>query len=169
MRINIFGGPGSGKSTFAAKVFSQMKVYGMNVELINEYVKFWTYIDRQPSSFDQVYIFGKQLHKEDKALQKFDHIITDSPLLMQMVYCPKFLQDYLLGIEAEFERVYNSLNIFIDRGNKQFEQAGRFHNEKESKKLDEQIKELLDGLHAPYIVVDQDSGIEELEQYIDCK
>jgi adenylate kinase family enzyme len=34
--INIFGGPGAGKSTTAAALFAEMKRRGMNVELATE-------------------------------------------------------------------------------------------------------------------------------------
>lgn len=37
--INLFGGPGSGKSTGAAYIFSQLKMKGINCELITEYAK----------------------------------------------------------------------------------------------------------------------------------
>ena len=37
--INLFGAPGAGKSTGAAYIFSLLKMYGINAELITEYAK----------------------------------------------------------------------------------------------------------------------------------
>ena len=37
--INLFGGPGCGKSTGAAYVFSKLKMLGVNAELTSEYAK----------------------------------------------------------------------------------------------------------------------------------
>jgi adenylate kinase family enzyme len=37
--INLFGGPGCGKSTLAARIFSILKLKDISCELINEYAK----------------------------------------------------------------------------------------------------------------------------------
>ena len=41
--INLWGGPGCGKSTTAAGLFSIMKMRGHKVELVTEYAKELTY------------------------------------------------------------------------------------------------------------------------------
>ena len=43
-RINIYGGPGVGKSTLAASIFAFMKKRGDNVELVQEFVKQFAYL-----------------------------------------------------------------------------------------------------------------------------
>ena len=37
--INLYGAPGSGKSTIASGLFFHMKMAGLNVELASEYIK----------------------------------------------------------------------------------------------------------------------------------
>ena len=37
--VNLFGVPGAGKSTGAAYIFSQLKMAGVNAELITEFAK----------------------------------------------------------------------------------------------------------------------------------
>lgn len=37
--INLFGAPGSGKSSGAAYIFSQLKKLGIDCELVTEYAK----------------------------------------------------------------------------------------------------------------------------------
>ena len=39
--INLFAGPGAGKSTTAAGLFHLMKIAGMNVELVTEFSRSW--------------------------------------------------------------------------------------------------------------------------------
>ena len=39
MIINLFGGPGTGKSTGAAYIFAKLKMCGVNCELITEFAK----------------------------------------------------------------------------------------------------------------------------------
>lgn len=147
MRINLWGGPGSGKSTVTAYVFSQLSRNNYNVEIINEYVKQWAYLDRQPKSFDQIYIFGKQLHAEDVILQSgVSHLITDSPLLMSAWYCrknsPAFWQ-HILALASEFEKAHPSIDIFLDRSGIKYQQRGRFQNEEEAATMDRQLFEFV--------------------------
>ena len=37
--VNLFGAPGAGKSTGASYVFSQLKMMGVNAELVTEFAK----------------------------------------------------------------------------------------------------------------------------------
>ena len=37
--INLFGGPGVGKSTMCASIFSKLKILGFECEMATEYVK----------------------------------------------------------------------------------------------------------------------------------
>ncbi len=37
--INFYGGPGTGKSSMAAAIFSNLKNEGINAELVTEYAK----------------------------------------------------------------------------------------------------------------------------------
>jgi hypothetical protein len=148
MRINIFGPPCAAKSTTAAKLFSRLKEDNFNVELVTEYIKSWTYIKREPKSFDQIYIFGQQLHKEDVALNAgFEHIITDCPLLLNCFYAkynnlPGCKQ--LLEIAKEFEDKYSSLNIYLPKIHRNYSSIGRFHNEEQIEEIDVALKQFLD-------------------------
>jgi len=56
-RINLFGGPCSGKSTIASWLFSRLKEEDIDVEFVSEYIKGWTFIPRNCDSFDQLYVF----------------------------------------------------------------------------------------------------------------
>jgi hypothetical protein len=60
-RICLHAGPGSGKSTLAARVFGELKVRGYDVEHVPEYIKTWAHAGRKPESYDQLYVFAKQL------------------------------------------------------------------------------------------------------------
>ena len=37
--VNLFGGPGTGKSTGAAYIFSQLKLAGIDCEFVSEFAK----------------------------------------------------------------------------------------------------------------------------------
>jgi nicotinamide riboside kinase len=144
-RINIFGGAGVGKSTLTAKLFSELKRDKYNIEHVTEYIKNWVYESRIPQSWDQLYILGQQLHREDLIIRQGPSIITDSPLLMQAAYSqfngfPATKQ--LIEIVDEFEKHYNSINFFIHR-KYAYVDTGRFHSEETAILIENNIIELL--------------------------
>jgi hypothetical protein len=152
-RINLFAGPGAGKSTTAAWLYAQMKSDMFSVELIQEYVKSWAYDGREPSSFDQIYLFGKQMHSEDRVLKcGVHHTISDSPLFLSTCYCAKYnpeLFEPLIQIERTIERKYPSLNIYIERHSKPYVKEGRYQTYDEAKDMDKFILDrlVLAGIH----------------------
>jgi hypothetical protein len=158
-RVNLFGRPGVGKSTVAAHIYHQMKVKDLKVELVNEYVKAWAHMGRPIRSFDQVYIFGKQLNAEDKLLfhSNLDYIVSDSPILIQCCYA-KLANDPVAPSLRELVRLFDEkfkpLNIFLDTKIDKHEDAGRFHNLESSKAAAEIMKATLTEEYGSYITWD---------------
>ena len=153
-RINLYGGPGSGKSTNASMLFATCKSMvadqklDATFELIQEEVKTWAYEGRRPIGFDQVKLFASQMNREELPLRNgVDFVISDSPLLLNLAYakknCSVGTYEGLRQIWAEFELQYPSFNIFLCRGNKPYVSNGRFETHDEAKKMDEAIIEML--------------------------
>jgi hypothetical protein len=157
MRISLFGGPGLGKSTLAAKIFSELKIKGHDIELVSEYIKNWAYDGRKPKGFDQLYVFAKQIHAEDVLIQSgVKHLVTDSPIMMQVAYAMKYNFSSwaeLLTIAQTFETINPSINIFLDRTGIPYEQKGRYENYKEALTMDDKILDLLKDNHMNYHLV----------------
>jgi hypothetical protein len=131
-RINILGGPCCAKSTMAAFIFSALKKEKYRVELVTEYIKFWTYLNQQPSSWDSYYCQSQQIHQEDVVLRAgVELIISDSPLFL--AYCYSMMQnnvysEIMLKTCLLFDEMYPSLNILLDRGSILYDPIGRFEN-----------------------------------------
>jgi hypothetical protein len=155
MRINFFGGPGCGKSTIAAKIFSELKIRNYSIEIVHEYIKKWAYMKRVPQSFDQVYIFGQQLHAEDLVCQSgVQHLVTDSPLYMQPFYARTYnvpIWNELMMIAKQYERIHPSLNIFLNRA-VTYQQNGRYETPEVALDRDAKMREFLEQQCIPFVV-----------------
>lgn len=147
--INLFGGPGSGKSTTAAFIFSQLKINNISCQYINEYAKDCVYEGRNTViQNDQLYILAKQNHKL-KMLElsnQAQYAIVDSPLLLSSIYggiynsITKKFNDYVI----ELFNSYDNINFFIERNETYFETNGRIQkNIQQAKDIDNLIKNFL--------------------------
>ena len=141
--VNLFGAPGAGKSTGAAYIFSQLKMRGVNAELVTEFAKDKVWEESKAVFNNQAYIFGKQYFRISRCADKVDVIITDSPLLLSVIYN----NDPILG--EEFNEVvrnvmknYNCMNYYLTR-TKKYNPVGRFQTEAESDEIADEIHQLL--------------------------
>src|SRR6185437_12338273 len=121
--VNLFAGPGSGKSTTACGVHSLLKLHGVNSEIATEYAKDVTWRKAQNILKDQVYVFGKQNHKIQYLEGQVDVVLSDSPTLLSLVYSdPK---DYTLhNLVLNRFRKQDNMNFFITR-QKKYNPKGR--------------------------------------------
>lgn len=140
--INLFGGPGCGKSTIAALLFGKLKQSGINCEMALEYAKDKVWEESLKTLDDQIYVFGKQLHKIWRLNDKVDVIITDSPLLFSIIYDKENNIDLKNLVISTFNR-FNNFNCLIRRQT-EYQQEGRYQNETEAKEIDNLIVNLLE-------------------------
>tara|TARA_R110000851_G_scaffold199532_1_gene350615 strand:+ start:200 stop:715 length:516 start_codon:yes stop_codon:yes gene_type:complete len=84
--INIFGGPGVGKSTFAAGLFHHLKRKGVECEYVSEVAKDLVWEDRQKTLSIQPYVDAKQYRNLKRLQGKVAYVITDSPVLKGVAY-----------------------------------------------------------------------------------
>lgn len=147
-RIGLFGGPGSGKSTLMAWLFSELKSRQIEIEMVPEWIKHWTYENKIPKGYDQIYVYGNVIQQEELALRsgKTEIVIADAPLLINIYYGIWFGapgMKYLTAITRLFEKDYPSLNIFLKRANFEFSDIARFHSEEQSKHIDAEMLNFL--------------------------
>lgn len=141
--INLFGAPGSGKSTGAAYIFSQLKMLGVDAELVTEFAKDKVWENNTEVLNNQTYVFGKQHFRISRCANKVDAIVIDSPLLLSALYNKsELLGEDFNDLVAKIFKSYNSINYFISRS-KSYNPNGRLQTEKESDEFADKIKELL--------------------------
>jgi hypothetical protein len=142
--INIWGGPGAGKSTTAAGLFSMMKMRGHKVELVTEFAKDLTYKKDFITLSNQLAVLGEQDHRLRRLEGHVDYVITDSPLLLSILYAQ--------GVYSEqwFKRAawgafctYDNVNFLLVRA-KPYAEYGRNQTEEQARDLDGILRRLLD-------------------------
>lgn len=146
--IELYGGPGIGKSTIAASVFAAFKKRNMSCELVQEYSKDWVWIDRKIKRWDQFYILGKQLQKESVLYGKVDYIITDCPLWLISFYEEYNLQKDVCTktlpiIEKELNQEIKRWRFFLERDGYEYKEKERFHNYNQALEIDDLLKKYL--------------------------
>lgn len=152
--INLWGAPGSGKSTTAAGLFFLMKINKWKVEQVTEFAKELVWDQHHAFFGDQMSIFAQQnrriLRLEDHNL---DFAITDSPLPLPAFYRE---QGYLASFEnlvvEQFSR-YNNLNYLLKRKHS-FETIGRRHSEAQAMEIEHSLEAFMQRLGIPYTPMD---------------
>jgi hypothetical protein len=139
--VNLFAGPGAGKSTTAAGVFFELKTRGVNCELAAEYAKDLCWEERHRTFQDQIYLFGKQYHRIFRLIGQVECIITDSPILLTPVYDGE-KRPTLEKLAVEEHNKMWTYNAFLKR-RKAFNPKGRNHDFEESQELDLLIADML--------------------------
>lgn len=164
--LNIFGGPGAGKSTTCAGVFSILKLHGINCELVTEFAKELTWENNQEALRDQVYVLGEQYHRMYRLKNKVDLIITDCPLLLSSVYgrlhntVNEEHHKHVFALNQEF---YNFM--FNLKRVKEYNESGRNQTFEEAKELDHIIIDTIkQGGWQPHIVPGDYTGINSIAE-----
>ena len=159
--INFFGGPGIGKSTQSAGLFTEMKRHHMDVELTYEFPKIVAWEENYSAVKDQFYITANQHRNISRLYGKVKYIIVDSPIILGMVYKDRysvepeypamFYDESFDNFVVNLFKKYHSLNILLTRNDETYDENGRFQNLQESKEIDEDIKRKLIDNDIPFI------------------
>lgn len=164
--LNFYSGPGSGKSTASAHVFSHLKRHNITTELVGEFAKELIYLGNETQLVNQVYIMGCQYRKlKDLQRHNIDVAISDSPLLLQLVYCRnKPYYEEIKALNLKLNEEFQNINVFINRV-KPYQTYGRVHNEHEAKEIDKLVWESMNGdFH--YVIDGNTNGVDELAEDI---
>lgn len=173
--INLYGGPGTGKSTSAAYLYYLLKIEHKNAELVREYVKDWAWEGRHISVNDQIYFLGKQSRRESMLYGKVDWVVTDSPVWMNSYYASHYCTDIIahgvnMLVKAFYQQVkdegHEHIHVFLKR-TKPYMAEGRYQTEEEAKGIDVGVKAMLIDNSVPFIECEVgNEGLQELLQKI---
>lgn len=148
--VNLFGVPGAGKNTGAAYVFANLKMHGINAELVTEFAKDKVWEENEAVFKNQAYLFGKQSFKISRCADKVDVIVTDSPLPLSIFYNndPLLTENFNKSVMDVFNG-YKNKNYLLLR-TKPYNPAGRLQTEEESDALKKPLVKLLEKYNISY-------------------
>jgi hypothetical protein len=159
--INLFGGPGIGKSGIAAGITYKMKKKHIKVNNPYEFPKRLAWDNNIPAISDQLYVFANQHRGIAECYGKVDYIVIDSPILFSTIYHRYYTKGYpaeMYGkvfhdMVIDLHRRYGSINILLERGVTIHNDDERFQNYKQSVEIDTLCKNVLDETRTPYHTV----------------
>ena len=158
--VNLFGAPGAGKSTGAAYIFSQLKIKGVNAELVTEFAKDMTWEKNKKALTNQIYMLGNQLQRIYRCQDEVDVIVTDSPILLNILYNNNpVLDESFEKLVVNIFKSYNNLNYYVQRV-KKYNPVGRNETEEESNKIANKLINLLNKENIPFKYIEG-----QLEKY----
>lgn len=157
--VNAFGGPGAGKTTAAWNIAAELKKKGYVVEYVPEYAKELVWegnIDLLNGSIiNQAHLLREQNHRIERLIGKAEIIITDSPILLNIIYLREKHFAYIDKV-LELHNKYSNFNFVVERGDR-FEKEGRIHSLESSIEKDKEILSFLDDKKIYYGIYTHDN------------
>jgi len=167
--INLYGGPSIGKSVLAARLYGEMAcnpTIGC-VEQVNEYAKLLVWKKHHETLSHQPTVTQGQIG-HFAAIGQCDFIVTDSPIDLGLIYAStEHLEETRTLIEEfKLDNPHSEINILLKRERKGFQEVGKVHDESESIKKDQEVKDMLIDLEKDFIEVSNMIDPAELSRII---
>lgn len=175
--INFIGGPSCGKSTLAALIYSKLKLHKKKyiVEYVQEYAKYLVWTKQFDILNNQHYVTQYQYKLLKQMVGHVDFIVTDGPLIQGMYY-NMHNKDNISNVEKtekymiDCHNEFRNINIFLNRGNYEYEVQGRLQTEEESREIDVILKHLLKQKNIEFTIFDAtatDDNINKIIEFIE--
>jgi deoxyadenosine/deoxycytidine kinase len=161
--VNLFGGPGIGKSSIASGITYKLKKRHVSCDNPYEFPKLLAWDDNKSAIKDQLYVLANQHRGITKSYGKVDYIIVDSPILLSVVYKDYYqdneypsnlYQESFDNFIVELFKQYDSINILLKRTDGLHNNRERYQSLDESKGLDVKIESILNKWDIPYLEVE---------------
>ena len=173
--VNLFAGPGAGKSGIAAGITYKLKKKHISCNNPYEFPKTLAWDKNYPAIQDQLYVFANQHRGIAQSYGKVDYIIIDSPILFSTIYHSYYTSGYpaefygqsFHDMVVDLHKKYDNLNIMLKRTDGSHDEGERFQDLEESLAIDKLCIEKLEEHDIPYheVIVD-DKTVETILKLI---
>ena len=142
--LNLYGGPGVGKSTLAAEIFVELKRRGIKAELVGEYAKELSYERAYNVMADQHYLFAVQAHRLWRLEQAGVEVaVCDSPLLLNLAYDRDPNNGYFRLFVIDTYKRYENFDYVLERNEHYWERDQREGDVEDAIQMDKKIDAIL--------------------------
>ena len=139
--INLWSGPGGGKSTTAAGLFNIMKHMRLDVELVTEVAKDRVYAKDFQTLGNQFLTTAEQDERLRRLVGKAEWAITDAPFPIARAYMSPEYADWLPRAITPRYHQYDNYSVLLYRS-KGYSMLGRTQTLEQAKALDITISHL---------------------------
>lgn len=162
--ISLLGAPGSGKSTFAAKLFSALKENGVSCEFVTEFVKEKVYEENKTVFNDQFFVLANQAYKLNTVSKCVDVIVQDGSILLSKLYYKEGYISYETFEKCvdEIDKSYYNIRLYAESFD-EYQENGRIHTREESRELEELIKQKF---NFDYTVVEVKENLDSFVEFV---
>jgi len=168
--VNLFCGPGGGKSSIASGITYKLKKKHINCDMPYEFPKALAWDNNHSAIQDQLYVLANQHRGIVKSFGKVDYIVLDSPIILSLVYrnmykgtsYPSTLynSEHFDKLVLDIHNQYDSINILLERSDDGVHNdSERYQSLEESKELDKRIEQTLIDNNIPYHKVKVGKGV----------
>jgi adenylate kinase family enzyme len=159
--VNLFGGPGIGKTTTAARIFVQLKMLGVETANPEEHAKLAIWKGRPDLLDQQLVILGQSWETLHALSDKVEAVVMDSPLLLCSVYAGNREQPHFHSTVVDFHRRMPRLNLLLTRAaSRAYTTTGRREDADTARSIDTRIRTALDYHNEPYSELPSGEGVD---------
>ena len=160
--INLFGGPGIGKSSIAAGITYKLKKKHISCNNPYEFPKLLAWDKNNEAIKDQLYVLANQHRGISQSYGKVDYIVIDSPILFSLIYKTyyntgypaEFYGEHFNHLIVDLHKKYDNINILLERTDEgKHNDDERYQTLQESLDIDKLCKTILDSNNITYHTV----------------
>ena len=139
--VNLYAGPGAGKSTLAYELAGKLKRHDYKAELVVEYAKQLAYKKAHFEFTDQISLIAHHNHNLHILKDQVDIVVCDCSFLNTLIYTDASATvEHKLAIDL-YNR-YENIGFILPRRTK-YHTYGRYQTEDQAKELDRNIKDAI--------------------------
>lgn len=165
--VNLYGGPGAGKTTTALQLTGELKALGLEAEYVPEYARDLALEGRLIGAF-QFDILMEQTKRLMRTVGTgLDYVVTDSPILLQSLYARNEAdKERAVVLHTALASVFDMWDFIIMNDRATHSMVGRVTDKETAKVLDKQCYWALKEINAEFIAVPKNGAYMDVLDYL---